>query len=129
MGKEILVDLSHPFGQGNPIWPSGGDFWVRRINLMPQHYRLLQTFNDFHMHNSTHADSPAHVIPNSAYTHELPLENYYGDAVIVSIPKDKWELVTPEEFEAAEPKIKTGDIVILNTGTHKHWGENDEYFM
>ena len=71
MGKTVLVDLSHPFGRGNPLWPSNGDFHIDRVQHMPMHYRLLQTFNDFHMHNSTHADSPSHVIPESPYTHEL----------------------------------------------------------
>ena len=61
MGKTVLVDLSHPFGRGNPLWPSNGDFHIDRVQHMPMHYRLLQTFNDFHMHNSTHADSPSHV--------------------------------------------------------------------
>ncbi len=130
MGKTVLVDLSHPFGQGGPLWPSAdSDFTIERVNYMPRHYRLLQTFNNFHMHNSTHADSPSHVIPESAYTHELPLENYYGDAVIVSIPKDRWELITVEDLENATPEIREGDIVIINTGTHKRWGENDDYFM
>ncbi len=129
MGKLKLVDLSHPFGQGNPLWPSNGDFHIDRVQHMPMHYRLLQTFNDFHMHNSTHADSPSHVIPEGAYTHELPLENYYGDAVIVSIPKKKWELITVEDLENATPEIREGDIVIINTGSHKYWGENDNYFM
>jgi len=129
MGKQVLVDLSHPFGRGNPLWPSNGDFHIDRVNHMPMHYRLLQTFNDFHMHNSTHADSPSHVIPESPYTHELPLENYYGEAVCVSIPKKKWELITVEDLENATPEIKEGDWVLLNTGTHRRWGENDDYFM
>lgn len=129
MGKTKLIDLSHPFGRGNPLWPSNGDFHIDRVNHMPMHYRLLQTFNDFHMHNSTHADSPSHVIPESAYTHELPLENYYGEAVCVSIPKKKWELITVEDLEKATPTIKEGDWVLLNTGTHRRWGENDDYFM
>ena len=101
MSKTILVDLSHPFGRGNPLWPSNGDFHIDRVQHMPMHYRLLQTFNDFHMHNSTHADSPSHVIPESPYTHELPLENYYGPAVCLDIPKKHWELITVEDIEKA----------------------------
>ena len=49
MGKTVLVDLSHPFGRGNPLWPSNGDFHIDRVQHMPMHYRLLQTFNDFHI--------------------------------------------------------------------------------
>ena len=81
-GTFELVDLSNPFGRGNPLWPSNGDFHIDRVQHMPMHYRLLQTFNSFHMHNSTHADSPSHVIPESPFTHELPIENYFGEAVM-----------------------------------------------
>ena len=108
MGKTVLVDLSHPFGRGNPLWPSNGDFHIDRVQHMPMHYRLLQTFNDFHMHNSTHADSPSHVIPESPYTHELPLENYYGPAVCLDIPKKHWELITVEDIEKAAAKVEGG---------------------
>ena len=132
MGKQVLVDLSHPFGRGNPLWPSNGDFHIDRVQHMPMHYRLLQTFNDFHMHNSTHADSPSHVIPESPYTHELPLENYYGPAVCLDIPKKHWELITVEDIENAAAKveggIQEGDWVIICTGMNKRWGENDDYF-
>ena len=82
------------------------------------------------MHNSTHADSPAHVIPESPYTHELPIQNYFGEAVCLDIPKGKWELITVEDIENAAKKvpggIKEGDWVLLNTGTHRRWGENDD---
>ena len=133
MSKTILVDLSHPFGRGNPLWPSNGDFHIDRVQHMPMHYRLLQTFNDFHMHNSTHADSPSHVIPETPYTHELPLENYYGPAVCLDIPKKHWELITVEDIEKAAAKveggIQEGDWVLICTGMNQRWGENDDYFM
>ena len=62
MGKTVLVDLSHPFGRGNPLWPSNGDFHIDRVQHMPMHYRLLQTFNDFHMHNSTNPVRFQHLV-------------------------------------------------------------------
>ncbi len=131
-GSFELIDLSNPFGRGNPLWPSNGDFHIDRVQHMPMHYRLLQTFNSFHMHNSTHADSPSHVIPESPFTHELPIQNYFGEAVCLDIPKGKWELITVEDIENAAKKvpggIKDGDWVLLNTGTHRRWGENDDYF-
>ena len=61
-GSFELIDLSNPFGRGNPLWPSNGDFHIDRVQHMPMHYRLLQTFNSFHMHNSTHADSEIDLI-------------------------------------------------------------------
>ena len=31
----ILVDLSHPFGRGNPLWPSNGDFTSTVCGISP----------------------------------------------------------------------------------------------
>jgi len=38
------------------------------------------------------------------FTHEIPLDRYYGDAVIWDIPKKKWELVTAKDLDAANKK-------------------------
>jgi kynurenine formamidase len=45
-----------------------------------------------------------------------------------SIPKGKWEKIMPEDLEKAEPKIEPGDIVIINTGWHKYYGDSVQYF-
>ncbi|MFR8334994.1 MAG: hypothetical protein ACLU9S_23680 [Oscillospiraceae bacterium] len=100
MGKQVLVDLSHPFGRGNPLWPSNGDFHIDRVQHMPMHYRLLQTFNDFHMHNSTHADS-SHVIPNP----RTPMSSRAGELMLMAKrsglghPQKHWELITVADIE------------------------------
>ena len=46
----------------------------------------------------------------------------------VSIPKEKWGIISPEDLEKAEPKIEPGDIVIINTGWHKYYGDSVKYF-
>lgn len=130
-GSFELIDLSNPFGRGNPLWPSNGDFHIDRVQHMPMHYRLLQTFNDFHMHNSTHADSPAHVIPESPFTHELPIQNYFGEAVCLDIPKGKWELITVEEIEEAAKRFRAEQRGRLGSAEYRYAqtrGENDDYF-
>lgn len=128
MGKIKMVDLTHPFGQDSPVWPAGEQPYSQKVQYMTKHDRLTQLFYGFHMHMGTHADSPAHVVQEGAYTHELPLEKYYGTGVIVDIPKGKWEIITPEDLENATPKIEKDDIVIIHTGSHRDWGHNDKYF-
>ena len=34
----------------------------------------------------------------------FPLEKYYGTGVTVSIPKERWEAITPDDLEKARPK-------------------------
>jgi kynurenine formamidase len=81
------------------------------------------------MHVATHADSPVHVIAGELYTHELPLDWYYGTGVIVDIPnKGRFGNITAEDLEKATPKIEKGDIVIIHTHMHAKYSDDKEYF-
>lgn len=129
MGKEVLVDLSHPFGDKCPLWPYFQDVKIERMHYMAKSGVLSQYITTT-MHCTTHSDSPAHVFEGGRYTHELPLSNYYGDAVCWDIPKKKWELITAKDLDAANKKlpIKEGDMVIVHTGWNKYWGDTTQYF-
>lgn len=127
MGKMRLVDLSHPFGDKCPLWPYFEDVKIERVHYHAKSGVLSQKVTTV-MHCTTHADSPAHVVEGLAYTHEIPLEKYFGTAVVVDIPKKQWELITPEDLEKATPKIEKDDIVIIHTGWHRYWGDSRQYF-
>jgi kynurenine formamidase len=127
MAKTKLYDLSQPFGHNVPLWPYFEDVKIERVHYHAKSGVLSQKITTV-MHCSTHADSPAHVIEGLQYTDEIPLDKYYGTGVVVSIPKGKWEVITPKDLEKARPKIEKNDIVIINTGWHKYWGDNTKYF-
>ena len=38
-------------------------------------------------------------------------------------------VITPEDLENARPEIRAGDIVIVNTGWHRYYGDNRRYFV
>ncbi|MEM1515745.1 MAG: cyclase family protein [Candidatus Bathyarchaeia archaeon] len=129
--KFRIFDLSNPIGHGTPLFPASIQIqpFFFEYNTMSRSRTRLQTFYA-HMHYGTHTDAPAHVlyeIPNPKTVDQIPLENCYGEGVVVSIPKGKWEVITPEDLEKAEPKIEKGDIVIVNTGWHHKWGDNIEW--
>lgn len=127
MGNKVLVDLSHPFGNGAPLWPYFEDVKIERMHYFAKSGVLSQKITTV-MHCTTHSDAPGHVVPGAAYTHEVPLDRYHGTGVVVDIPKKKWELITAEDLENATPKIEKGDIVIVHTGWNKYWGDNERYF-
>lgn len=127
MGKLKLVDLSHPFGDKAPLWPYFEDVKIERMHYHAKSGVLSQKITTV-MHCTTHADSPAHVIEGTPYTHEIPLDSYYGPGVVVDIPKGKWGKITGEDLEKATPEIQKGDIVIIHTGWHRYWGDNRVYF-
>ena len=119
--------MSQPFGAGVPLWPYFEDVKIERVHYHAKSGVLSQKVTTV-MHCSTHADSPAHVIEGEPFTDEIPLEKYYGTGVVVDIPKGKWEVITPEDLEKARPKIEKDDIVIINSGWHRFWGDSTKYF-
>jgi kynurenine formamidase len=128
LGKEVEVyDLSHPFGPGVPLWPYFEDIKIERMHYHAKSRVLTQVLTHT-MHVSTHTDSPIHVEEGFPSIDQIPIERYMGKGVVVSIPKGKWEIITAADLEKAEPPIEKGDIVIVNTGWHRYWGDTVKYF-
>jgi kynurenine formamidase len=131
VGKESALqfyDLSHPWGHDAPLWPYFPDVKIERFHYMAKSGVLSQQITTF-MHCTTHTDAPAHVVEGTRFMDEVPLSSYFGTGVVVSIPKEKWEVITAEDLENARPEIQPGDIVIVNTGWHRYYGDNRKYFV
>ena len=84
-------------------------------------------------HAGTHVDAPWHYTPVSegkkARTiEEMPLEWFYGDGVVIDMRhKPRGSAIEIADLEAALLKIeyhlRPGNIVLIQTGTDKLWGE------
>jgi kynurenine formamidase len=130
-GKEAglrFYDLSHPWGHDAPLWPYFPDVKIERFHYHAKSGVLSQQITTF-MHCTTHTDAPAHVVEGARFMDEVPLSSYFGTGVVVSIPKEKWEVITAEDLENARPEIRPGDIVIVNTGWHRYYGDSRKYFV
>jgi len=123
-----FYDLSHPWGHNAPLWPYFPDVKIERFHYHAKSGVLSQQITTF-MHCTTHTDAPAHVIEGTPFIDEVPLSSYFGTGVVVSIPKEKWEVITAEDLENVRPEIQPGDIVIVNTGWHRHYGDTRKYFV
>jgi kynurenine formamidase len=122
-----FFDLSHPWGHGMPQWPSRANLNVRVVEFHAKDGLLVQQFEGI-MHRGTHMDAPIHVAENTPTLTGYPLWRFFGTGVAVSIPKGKWGVVMPKDLERAEPKIQKNDIVMINTGSHRNYGDNPDYF-
>ncbi len=122
-----FYDLSHPWGLGQPCWPYFEDVKIERLHGMSKGRVLTQKITTV-MHSGTHIDAPAHVVEGTPFLEEIPLRNFFGTGVIVSIPKKKWEVVTPDDLEKVSPQIRKGDIVIVNTGWHRYYSDSAQYY-
>ena len=122
-----FYELSHVCGHGMPEWPSNPNYNIRTRQMHSKDGVLVQEFHGI-MHRGTHMDAPIHVMENTPFITDYDIWRFFGSGVAVSIPKGKWEVITAEDLEAAEPRIETNDIVMINTGSHRNWGDNDDYF-
>lgn len=123
----VFVELSHEWGHYTPAYPGYRDIEVRRVATHAMHGVLTQHVVTV-MHNGTHVNAPLHLAQGGKGVGEVPLERFFGNGVVLSVPKGEWEYVEPSDLEAAAPGVQEGDVVIVNTGWHRRYGDNMEYF-
>ena len=69
------------------------------------------------------------MVQGTPFIDEVPLPHFFGSGIVVSIPKKKWEFITYDDLEKAAGKIvRPRDVVIVNTGWHKLYEDNEDYF-
>jgi kynurenine formamidase len=87
-------------------------------------------------HSGTHVDAPIHYGPTSQgkkarSIDEMPLDWFFGPAVVLDCRTDHHEHVTCQEIKDAlrrqKLSLESGDIVLINTGADRLWGTRD-YF-
>ncbi len=115
-----LYDLSQPLNQDVPSWPYYPPFEVKYIKRKAEHgvnAQYIQSSN----HMGTHLDAPRHFLTGGMTIDEIPLEWLYGPGVIVNLSDvlDELDTYAPEMIDE-RAEVRTGDILILHTGWHKH---------
>ena len=80
------------------------------------------------LHTGTHMNAPIHLIQRGADLAGVSPDRLFGNGAIVDVPKQRWELVTAADLQAAAPEIKKGDIVIIVTGWHHKYSDGLEYY-
>ncbi len=108
--KYRIVDLSYL------VVPPGTDerpFEIERGLLADRAFKYDVTRT--HSHVGTHVEAPAHFYDGGKDATELPLDTYYGRAVLLEVSGfDTAGPITPDHMEAdIGPLLKPGDIVVV----------------
>ena len=122
-----LVELSHEWGHGVPSYPGQEDVKMHRGVKHATHGVLAWRIYTV-LHTGTHMNSPLHLIQKAESLAELSPDKFFGNGVILSIPKGSWESITAKDLETATPKVQKGDIVVIVTGWHHKYSDSLEYF-
>lgn len=107
----LTEDLSRTTAFPQPVF--------RKLLSMPEDNANI-TEIQMVVHHGTHVDAPSHFMLNGPTFDEIPLDRLYGPAVIWRIEKGPLAVITPEDFEAASPRVQPGDMVLLDTGWASH---------
>jgi kynurenine formamidase len=107
----LTEDLSRASAFPKPV--------IRQILSMPEGNANI---TEIHMvaHHGTHVDAPRHFMIDGPTFEQIPLERLYGPAVVWRIEKEPFGVITAQDFEAARPALKPGDMVLLDTGWAKY---------
>jgi kynurenine formamidase len=122
-----LVELSHEWGCGAPSYPGQDDVKMFRAVKHAQHGVLAWKINTV-MHTGTHMNAPLHLIQRGADLASIPVDRFFGNGVVLSIPKNSYEVITAKDLESAQPGVQSGDIVVIVTGWHHKYSDAIAYY-
>lgn len=122
-----LVELSHAWGHGAPSYPGQDDVKMFRAVKHSQHGVLAWKINTV-MHTGTHMNAPLHLIQRGADLAAIAPDRFFGNGVVLSIPKNSYEVITAKDLESAKPEVRQGDIVVIVTGWHHKYSDAIEYY-
>ena len=122
-----FFELSHEFDNYTPVQPGLKDIQIRRVATHAQHGVLTSHLTTV-MHNGTHVNAPLHLAQNGLGIGEVPMEKFFANGVVLSIPKGEWEYVEPSDLEGAGAAVEPGDVVVIDTGWHHGFSDSMEYF-
>ncbi|MCE9555130.1 MAG: cyclase family protein [Planctomycetes bacterium] len=125
-----LIDLSHPLVHGQATFP-----WDPKLSIVVHNTVSVIGYNisqiSMSSHQGTHLDAPYHFFDDGRTLDQMPLEDFYGPAVLVDLaPGSRLAPKTPltvEMFEPHEAKFSPGAKVIYRTGWDQSFGQDDFY--
>ena len=131
-----LVDLSHAYDQQTIFWPTAERFRLQKDadGVTPAGYYYASNSFFTSEHGGTHLDAPVHFAEGRQSVDEIPLERFFGPAVVVDVTqaseKSADYQVTVEDLTRAEADggmIPAEAIVLLRTGFSRRWPDAAGY--
>ena len=121
-----FVDLSHPLIHGQANFPMDPKLSIM-THCTTQTLKYAMTHVSMATHQGTHLDAMSHFVDGGKTIDQMPLDWFYGEAILLRIPKAPREEITVADFQKIEPLLQPGVKLIYETGWHRHFGQ-ENYF-
>lgn len=119
-------ELSHVWNAEAPSYPGQDDVAMKRGVKHAQH-GVLAWRTRTSLHTGTHMIAPLYVLQKSSDLAAISPDVFFGNGVVLDIPKGSYEVIDASDLEEAAP-VKEGDIVVIDTGWHHKYSDSLEYF-
>lgn len=133
---EEWVDLTHALSSRSVFWPTAAPFELRtEAEGMTDdgYYYSAYSFTAAE-HGGTHIDAPVHFAEGRRSTHEIPLSQLIGDAVVVDVSaaaladRDyRISIGDLKSWERQHGRIEDGAILLLRTSYDRYWPDAAAY--
>lgn len=130
------VDLSHPYEQRTPYWPTSEGFSLDTVfegETEKGYYYSAYKFKSAE-HGGTHIDAPVHFAKGKQTVDQIPLSRLTGYAIVIDVSEAVEDYIdyqiSIEDFKVWEEKhgrIPNHAIVLLHTGIGKFWKSRQQY--
>lgn len=132
----VLVDLTHTFDEQTIYWPTSERFRLQKDADGVTPAGFYYSANSFFTseHGGTHLDAPVHFAQGRQSADEIPLERFFGPAVVVDVTQQSEGnadyQVTVDDLALAERehgRIPDNAILLIRTGFSRRWPDAARY--
>jgi len=115
-----IFDISRPLFNGLAPWPGDTAFRFDLNWKMAEGATVNVGAVTMGMHNGSHADAPFHFEEGATTIDRMPLETYFGEAVVVDLTS-RFENDKAREITIADigPAAESAPRILLKTGVWK----------
>src|ERR1700758_4542589 len=87
-GKTRVIDLSYALSDKLVPWPGDAKAFEAKVNATPEKNGYFTRSFWMLEHYGTHMDAPAHFPPGKTTLDKIPVEKFFGPAVILDVAKE-----------------------------------------
>lgn len=117
-----VIDLTQTIVDGLPVYPGDNETKLQQTKFIEKDGYNSHKL-EISVHAGTHIDSPMHFLDTKKYISQWPLETFIGEGCLLDVRGEK-EIDYKKEYDSL---VKENSIVLIYTGTDKHFGQKEYY--
>jgi len=121
-----IVDLTHSISPNMPVYP-GTEQPVFITGCSIDEIGFLEKKITLYSHTGTHMDAPAHLIKDSITLDLLPIDYFYGKALLLNFSNIENQTIGLDAFSPHQDTINLVEFLLIHTGWSQYWG-TEKYF-